>query len=1029
MAFLNNSFAERHFDFFSLNEPYSYDNNITNIPKAYKIAAHHTAPKSAIAIKSSFNSQVIHITQEIVVILANIFDMDLLLASIYCPPSNNIDDNLNILRPILNKYTDLPMIILGDFNAKSRVWGQRNLDDRGSKLLSFCNQQDLNIENSPDSLPSFSSIRGESWIDLLITKNLQNEISMEILDEVTNSDHNLIILNYPLHQTSQCNDRKIFLRANNWFSIKSSISQIIDANIDIDQLSTVEINTYISSIQNHIFEANSTFSNSRTNMIDKKKKRSAVWWTSELEVKRSKTRALRRQFQKERNQQIRSHKKLIYKKNLAEYKKLILNTKKRKFKEFINSITNSSLFGKNFNIITNKKKRSTLYKPVFKSDGALSSSIDETTSAILDFHFPWSNVPSPPSIQQNIDDFTPATCQELESLILSIKPNKAPGPDGLPGEIIREIFYANKTWFTELFNTLLQRGFFPTPWKIAKIVLIDKDLKTMDHPSHFRPICLLPCWGKVLDKLISDRLSYHLESEHKLSGNQFGFRKYRSTVAALQNILNFHDEASRSQQMTCLISIDMSNAFNTVDWNILFNKLNSLNLPIYLTSIIQHFLSDRKVQLQGQTKDYNRGIPQGSSLGPILWNVFIDDLLHTDFGPNIMIQAFADDILLMLKAPASYCFTQTSKDALKIVDTWTKDNLMAINHNALQVLAGIPPLDIYLKHTRKLHHIKMGQSAVSFHDLAIQPNTIDFKKPIIQPWTKTSLSWSLFSAKLQGTLIYTDGSKLNSQVGGAFVVFQQNSETCFKKYRLSNSATVFMAELVAIDKAIEYVILHKISPANIITDSRSVLLALSNPNNLDPSITCIKNKVRNYTGQVHLFWIKAHAGHMGNERADELAKEATNSPTIDITIPINLQFIKKLIKKDISAEWQDRWTNSNKGREVFALLPTTNEKRVQGDFFLNQLITGHGTLAVYQNRFFGKTAACECGSPREDRNHLIFDCPQRDSIRSKFFPSNFKRSSIDLLLFNPKSKNGLREIMQRKLQTLLNQIEDEDLQA
>ncbi|GIY54396.1 uncharacterized protein CDAR_623001 [Caerostris darwini] len=153
-------------------------------------------------------------------------------------------------------------------------------------------------------------------------------------------------------------------------------------------------------------------------------------------------------------------------------------------------------------------------------------------------------------------------------------------------------------------------------------------------------------------------------------------------------------------------------------------------------------------------------------------------------------------------------------------------------------------------------------------------------------------------------------------------------------------------------------------------------------------------------------------------------KKPPNSPSIDITIPINLLYIKKLIKKDISAEWQNRWTNSNKGREVFALLPITNEKRVLGDFFLNQLITGHGTLAVYQNRFFGKAAACECGSPREDRNHLIFDCPQWDSIRSKFFPCNFKSSSIDLLLFNPISKNGLREIMQCKLQTFLKQTED-----
>ncbi|GIX87724.1 uncharacterized protein CDAR_617111 [Caerostris darwini] len=249
-----------------------------------------------------------------------------------------------------------------------------------------------------------------------------------------------------------------------------------------------------------------------------------------------------------------------------------------------------------------------------------------------------------------------------------------------------------------------------------------------------------------------------------------------------------------------------------------------------------------------------------------------------------------------------------------------------VSTEALQVLAGIPPIDIYLKHIKKLHNIKMGQSEVSIHGLSIQPNSINIRKPFIHSWNKTTLNWTLFSDNLQGTLIYTDGSKMNNQVGGAFVVLEQDRGTCFQKYRISNSATVFMAELVAIDKAIDFVILHAISPANIISDSRSVLLALANPNNLDPSIIRIKNKVKNYNGQVRLFWIKAHAGHMGNERADELAKETTNSPTIDITIDINLQYIKKLIKKEITAEWQDRWSNSNKGREVFALLPQINEK-------------------------------------------------------------------------------------------------------
>ncbi|GIZ00737.1 hypothetical protein CEXT_501801 [Caerostris extrusa] len=114
-------------------------------------------------------------------------------------------------------------------------------------------------------------------------------------------------------------------------------------------------------------------------------------------------------------------------------------------------------------------------------------------------------------------------------------------------------------------------------------------------------------------------------------------------------------------------------------------------------------------------------------------------------------------------------------------------------------------------------------------------------------------------------------------------------------------------------------------------------------------------------------------------------------------------------------------------RKGSILLPKVNLTR--GDFYVNQLISGHGTLAAYQNRFFGKAAACTCGHPLEDRKHLIFDCPQWDSIRQKFFPINFKRSTIELLIFNNKSRNGLREIMKHKLQTLFSSLENEDTPA
>ncbi|GIY78339.1 hypothetical protein CDAR_494501 [Caerostris darwini] len=230
-----------------------------------------------------------------------------------------------------------------------------------------------------------------------------------------------------------------------------------------------------------------------------------------------------------------------------------------------------------------------------------------------------------------------------------------------------------------------------------------------------------------------------------------------------------------------------------------------------------------------------------------------------------------------------------------------------------------------------------------------------------------------------------------------------------------------MAELIAID----YTIAKNLPSSNIITDSRSVLLALENVNSIDDKILELKVKL-NFTGEIHLFWIKAHKGHLGNERADELAKSATNEPNIDCFNKIEPQTIKNLIKKDIIQEWQDRWRQSLKGRDVFHLYQNVNIKRVQGDFYLNQIITGHGTIGAYQARLFERDPSCVCGHSFEDRSHIIYDCPKWDEIRRRFSPSNHKVVKLELLLANKISRQGIRDLMQTKLQALLRSLEDDE---
>ncbi|GIY42379.1 RNase H domain-containing protein [Caerostris darwini] len=175
---------------------------------------------------------------------------------------------------------------------------------------------------------------------------------------------------------------------------------------------------------------------------------------------------------------------------------------------------------------------------------------------------------------------------------------------------------------------------------------------------------------------------------------------------------------------------------------------------------------------------------------------------------------------------------------------------------------------------------------------------------------------------------------MNGRLGGAFVVYSNSTETHSETFRLSDHETVYSAELVAVKQAINFAIDARFPTTNIISDSRSVLQALENINNTERDILAIKHLLVNHEGAIRLFWIKAHAGFIDNERAHEYAKCATSKEVIDFSSGYSLLYMKKLIKKKLLERWQDRWSSFTKGKEVFAIFPEVKTSRIQ-EFYIN----------------------------------------------------------------------------------------------
>ena len=156
---------------------------------------------------------------------------------------------------------------------------------------------------------------------------------------------------------------------------------------------------------------------------------------------------------------------------------------------------------------------------------------------------------------------------ELLVVAKSLKAKKAPGPDGISNVALKTAVLAFPDMFRTTLQKCLEEGYFPDRWKIQKLVLLPKPGKPPGDPSSYRPICLLDTLGKLLERIILNRLTQCTENESGLSERQFGFRKGLSTVDAIRDVVQSAKKASiqrrRGNRFCAIITIDVKNAFNS----------------------------------------------------------------------------------------------------------------------------------------------------------------------------------------------------------------------------------------------------------------------------------------------------------------------------------------------------------------------------------------------------------------------------------------------------------------------------------
>lgn len=266
---------------------------------------------------------------------------------------------------------------------------------------------------------------------------------------------------------------------------------------------------------------------------------------------------------------------------------------------------------------------------------------------------------------------------------LNILNTNAPGYDDIPPTLLKASSDLISVPLTHTINLSLTTGYFPDQLKQAKVVPVFKSGDKMNI-NNYRPISILPAFSKIYEKIICSRLVSYLEDNNILVKQQHGFRSQHSTESAILHFLTNVYKYLEEKHFVVGIFVDLSKAFDTIDHNILLYKLNHIGIRGTTGMLFQSYLSNRRQSVYcnnkcSPVKLIDRGVPQGSILGPILFLIYVNDMINAS--SKIDFTFYADDTTLVMKDINIDNLHETVTNELSNIDLWIKSNNLKLNIN------------------------------------------------------------------------------------------------------------------------------------------------------------------------------------------------------------------------------------------------------------------------------------------------------------------------------------------------------------
>ena len=869
------------------------------------------------------------VISDIFVIVIEVLGMK--ICNIYKPPNSVWPENFPM-------HYDHPVIYAGDFNCHHNLWGYDTNDRNGVFLNNWIEMHNLQLHYDAKDRKSFHSARWRKDYnpDLCLTskdgESSPIDIKREVLMGFPHSQHRPILIKTgTLIQPADSlkKPRWNFSKAN-WQRFKSEVDKLlrfVPANVD-------NYNRFVGIIKGA----------AKRTIPRGFRKTYIPCWSNELE-------------------------------NL--YKDYQVEPKTETADRILNSLNNSrkkkwSELVENMNFTHSSRSSWSLLKKLGETNHQNQQTSEISANSVASHLVNVSNlVILPRNIMKNMRRLLkkqrkspaseelsrPFDIEELMAAIKMMKTRKAAGFDGIYPEFIKNLGNFSLQWLLSFLNSILISGDLPKDFKKSKIITILKPGKPADVPSSYRPIALLSVCYKLLERLLHKRIQPFIEDH--LPKEQAGFRLNRNCCDQVLALTTHIEKGFQQKLKTGVAFLDLTSAYDTVWKDGLIHKLYN-TIPCGKTvKLIDNMLSDRRFRVfvgekSSKFRTLNNGLPQGSVLSPILFNLYTSDLPLTESRKFI----YADDMALTFQNKSIEIIENKLSTDLDIMNNYFKNWRLSLNPSKTEVSCfhldnhqKKKTLNITLNNKTLKHNFNPTYLGVTLDTSLLYREHLEKMKQKLK--TRNNIIY-----KLAGT---TWGANANTLRTSALALVYSTAEYCCPVWKNSNHVSKVDTQLNTTMRII----------TGTISSTPTVWLPVLS--NIVPA-----NIRRNYVTKKA--WDKYHNSPDQFPIMQDLNNLEMNR--LKSRKPLWLEsFLDSPFKpKD---DWRLFWQNNKNTLFNQNLIVDPTEKVKGFDLprrvwsTINRLRTGHGRCNYMLHKWNPLiNPSCICGCPAETITHIVTECPR-----------------------------------------------------